>query len=170
MREDDLMKTQPTSIVVGVDGRSASDRALAFAMREASLRGGQVEVVTTWEWTIPYDRAFHDDATEARVQAEKIQDDAVQRVLQGLETPPEVARHVVRDKAGAALVRLSRDADYLVVGNSHKNLVTRTLLGSVSSYCLRHAHCPVVVVPHPHPGEDRPPVADAEQQASQEGA
>jgi nucleotide-binding universal stress UspA family protein len=162
------MKTQPTSIVVGVDGRPASDQALAFALREASLRGGRVEVVTTWEWTIPYDRAFQDDATEARSQAEKIQDDAVQRALQGLETTPEVNRHVVREKAGAALVRLSHDADYLVVGNSHKNLVTRTLLGSVSSYCLRHAHCPVVVVPHP--AEQPPLVANAEQQTAQDGA
>jgi nucleotide-binding universal stress UspA family protein len=144
-----MMGTKPTSIVVGVDGSPAGAQALGFALREASLRGGQVDVVTTWEWTIPYDRAYHDDATEARVQAEKAQDDAIQSALQGMQTPPDVNRHIVRDKAGSALVRLSRDADYLVVGNSHKNLVARTLLGSVSAFCVRHAHCPVVVVPPP---------------------
>ena len=159
------MKTQPTNIVVGVDGTSAGERALAFAMREASLRGGQVEVVTTWEWNIPYDRAYQDDSTGARLRAEKAQDDAVEHVLQGMETPPEITRHVVREQPGSALVRLSRDADYLVVGNSHKNLVARTLLGSVSAYCVRHAHCPVVVVPHP--AEDRLPLPDTEQQAAQ---
>jgi hypothetical protein len=43
---------------------------------------------------------------------------------------------------------MARDADYLVVGSANKNAVKRALLGSVSHYCVRHAPCPVVVVPH----------------------
>ncbi|MBA2523381.1 MAG: universal stress protein, partial [Solirubrobacterales bacterium] len=40
-------------------------------------------------------------------------------------------------------------ADYLVVGTGRKGTLRRTLLGSVSEFCVRHARCPVVVVPDP---------------------
>ncbi|KAH9305416.1 hypothetical protein KI387_009820, partial [Taxus chinensis] len=35
--------------------------------------------------------------------------------------------------------------DLLVVGNHGYGMVKRTLLGSVSSYCVNHAKCPVLV-------------------------
>jgi nucleotide-binding universal stress UspA family protein len=38
-----------------------------------------------------------------------------------------------------------------VVGSAHKGAVRRALLGSVSEYCVRHAKCPVVVIPVSEP-------------------
>ena len=53
-------------------------------------------------------------------------------------TVGETPRHV--------LVEASATADLLVVGvRGHGSVVDR-MLGSVSSACVHHAHCPVVIV------------------------
>jgi nucleotide-binding universal stress UspA family protein len=137
----------PSSIVVGVDGTPAGQAALSYAMQEAALRGSSLEVVTTWEWTIPYDTAFQDDPTETRLRAEQAQERAVTAVLVSTPAPPMITRHVLEGDAGTILVRLARHAACLVVGSTHKNALKRAVLGSVSQHCVRHATCPVVVVP-----------------------
>jgi len=45
-----------------------------------------------------------------------------------------------------ALVDLSKDAEMVVVGSRGRGGLARTVLGSVSSGVLRHAHCPVAVI------------------------
>jgi len=40
----------------------------------------------------------------------------------------------------------SEDADLIVVGSHGRSGVSRFLIGSVSDYVVRHAHCPVMVV------------------------
>lgn len=64
------------------------------------------------------------------------------------EVAPEV---VVRStlseaEAGPALVKLSTEADLLVVGSRGHGVIRELLLGSVGTYCAQHAHCPVVIV------------------------
>ncbi|HEX7490290.1 MAG TPA: universal stress protein [Candidatus Limnocylindrales bacterium] len=50
--------------------------------------------------------------------------------------------------AGEAIVAAadSEKADLIVVGSHGRSGVSRFLIGSVSDYVVRHAHCPVMVV------------------------
>jgi nucleotide-binding universal stress UspA family protein len=44
------------------------------------------------------------------------------------------------------LIDQSEEAGLLVVGSRGHGAFTGMMLGSVSLYCVTHAHCPVVVV------------------------
>jgi nucleotide-binding universal stress UspA family protein len=56
---------------------------------------------------------------------------------------------VVEGDSGPALVEAARRADLLVLGSHGHRKSYNLLVGSTSEYCLRRAHCPVVVIPVP---------------------
>lgn len=141
-----------STIVVGVDGTPASKAALEFALREGAIRGSAVEVVTVWTWAGVGDKLTGPETPhDARERAQRQQDEAVAEVLDRIYDPPVVSRQIVEGDPAKALLRAARGADYLVVGSAHKGLVKRALLGSVSETCVRHARCPVVVIPAEDP-------------------
>ncbi|PPK65155.1 universal stress protein [Actinokineospora auranticolor] len=119
-------------ILVGFDGSTPASTALQWALSEAERRGVAVRVIWVWGGGPPWD----------------------ERVRVGAVLSSVVARHPdvsVRydDRTGAAgpaLVRASEEADLLVVGK-HGTGAIAALMGSTTAYCLRHARCPVVVVP-----------------------
>lgn len=139
-------------VIVGVDETAGSRAALAFAMREAGLRGSVLDVITVW--TLTDDDRDDPSATEsgtglpegARQRAQQIQDRAVAQTLQDFDPRPLLSRQVVEGHAGEVLLRLSREADFLVVGSSASECLRPQTLGAVSDYCVRRASCAVVVV------------------------
>lgn len=137
-------------VVVGLDDSPAALEALAFALDEGVAHGWAVEVVTAWLWSSSYD-GMDEVGTIAQGQhaATAFQDEVLREALDARSDRPLISRTVVHDDAGRALVERAEGADLLVVGSGRKGAVMRTVLGSVSEYCVRHAPAPVVVVALP---------------------
>ena len=155
-----------SKIVVGVDGSEESARALAWALEEARLRGCQLEVVYAFDHQPEWLRFSPPPALEG-LAMEGIERSQAQP---GARSPEEVAREhadklirsMLADNGGGEvevrrtvadehkpapfLVERSRDAELLVVGSRGRGSVGSMLLGSVSTHCVHHASCPVVVV------------------------
>jgi len=133
-------------IVVGVDGSEGSEKALRWAARQAELTGAKLEAVTGWEYpafygwapAMPEDYDYEDLAGRAQAKA-------IDEVF-GSGRPATLETRVVARHPALALVEASEGADLLVVGSRGYGGFADALLGSVSTYCVHHAHCPVVVI------------------------
>jgi nucleotide-binding universal stress UspA family protein len=119
-------------IVVGVDGAPEAETALRIGYEEARVRGGELVVVHAWEYPL-----FSEDGL-AR---------AVDRVRADGDGSVPITTRLVGGDARHALVAEAADAALAVVGSRGRGQVATAVLGSVSSYLLHHAACPVEVVP-----------------------
>ncbi|MCL4291373.1 MAG: universal stress protein [Thermoleophilia bacterium] len=135
-------------IVVGIDGSEGSLEALRFALEEARLRGG--EVAALFAWSIPFvadvpTGLLPEVIDDFRADAEKLLEEQIAAV--GDSGGVEIERIVVEGPPAQALVGEAEGATLLVVGSRGRGGFKGLLLGSVSSQCMQHAPCPVVVVP-----------------------
>lgn len=149
-------------IVVGVDASDPSVEALRWATDLAAATAGTLTVLIVTESTLalgavpPAAAAGIVPAMAGRapdrvdeVTAEAARE-AVDRALQeaGLDASARVpvrTRHLTGHPA-TLLADASRNADLLVVGPSGHGALVGLLLGSVATYLIGHAACPVVVV------------------------
>jgi len=144
--EGAVMTGQERRIVVGVDGSDSSKAALRWAIRQAKLTGGSVDAVTAWHYPPTYGWApTADGAVDLKSIAEKTLIEALAEVS-GLEPEVPVRPVVTEGHAADVLLRATRGADLLVVGSRGHGGFASALLGSISLYCVLHAHCPVLVL------------------------
>jgi nucleotide-binding universal stress UspA family protein len=142
-------------VVVGVDDRGRNAEAIRFAFDYAARHGMPVTAVHAHEpdsgglWADdkfmeihPLGHEFGLDLLDAAIATARAEHPDV-----------PVRRAVMRDRAGASLVRGSAGAFLLVVGHRGRSSVVRHLLGSVSRHVLMHARCTVAVV---HGGAEHP--------------
>jgi len=133
-------------VVVGVDGSESSKHALRWAARQAGFTGATLEAVTGWEYpaffgfapTVP-------DGIDYGELAGRALDQSIDDVF-GADRPARLETRVVARHPALALVEASEGADLLVVGSRGYGGFADALLGSVSTYCIHHAHCPVTVI------------------------
>lgn len=150
--------------------------ALRLAVLEALCRGVGLQVVYVYEpahtshataagsvvaggtWTAPdtatevLDSAQRRDAAD-RAEAQRHAKGRLRQFVHRQDIGPagvDVQLSAVGEEhPAAALVRLSRDADLLVVGSRGLGGFAGVLLGSISQHCVRHATCPVLVARQP---------------------
>ena len=147
MAEPDVVVS---GVLVGHDGSTSSDRALAFGAEEARLRGLPLHLVRAWSLTstprpkeVPHGVVASEEQYTSAVLAELAA--AVERVL-GADHGLGVELHAVRGAAAATLVALSAQADLLVVSSRGRGGFAGLLVGSTSQQVVEHADCPVVVL------------------------
>jgi nucleotide-binding universal stress UspA family protein len=140
--------------VVGVDGSPASFTALRWALAHAGRMGARVRAIRCWMpvlvkgWEEAITAEPVPPLAEQQARAER---ELAQVVAAALMWAPDEAgrvaleQTVIRGPAGPTLVAQAADADLLVVG--HGRRLVEMLHRSLSWYCVRHASCPVVVIP-----------------------
>ncbi len=143
--EDPLMpRPSKAPVVVGVDGSPASERAVALAFEEASLRGVDLVAVHAWSDTGVFEFPGADWSTLQAMGEQTLGE----RLAGWQERYPDVLvrRIVVADKPAHQLVEQAESAQLLVVGSRGRGGVAGMLLGSVSTAVVNAARMPVLVV------------------------
>lgn len=142
------MNTGGCVIVCGIDGSAAGLRAVEWAFDEAHRRSCRLRAVTVWSWDGPeYGRTIG-SAEEARRLAVDIQDEILTKVV-GERRAPEVEKLVVEGRPSYRLCQAALDAELLVLGSHGHGAFHDALVGSTSLHVIRHAPCPVVLLPDP---------------------
>ncbi|MFF2200394.1 universal stress protein [Streptomyces sp. NPDC058145] len=142
--EPEHVTQEPAYFVVGVDGSERSAVAVDLAFEEAALRGAQLRALYVWQ-PGPL-RIFDEYAAQQECRRLLSETVAGRRARY-----PEVdLRHeLLTGHPVPVLADASAHALGLVVGTRGHGGFTGMMLGSVSQGLLRHARCPVLVVPSP---------------------
>ncbi len=143
-----------SDIVVGIDGAEGSEAVLEWAVREASLRGVTLRIVSaiqspaTW---LGMGEALGSAVTASVSDADlnayalSMLDEVIGRV--GDTSGVEIVKETKIGHPADVLIQMSEDAELLVLGSSGHGDIGSVLLGSVGMHCVHHSHCPVVIVP-----------------------
>lgn len=134
-------------IVLGVDESLAGLAAVRFAVAHARGVGMPLHAVRAWVAPQGRDGATLRWRTEIAEEAVQAMRGAFAAAMGGPPTDLPVESLVTEGFAGEMLVRYAdRVDDMLVIGGRQARWPLRAN-GPVTGYCLRHARCPVVVVP-----------------------
>lgn len=155
------MTTSKLGLVVGVDGSSASNAAVAWAARDAAMRNVPltlVHMLSTYVPTFPQIPLPGGVAVWQEEDARLVLEEAAKLARESAGGSVVIGTELKSSPPIPTLVQLSEDADMVVVGSHGRGAVGRALLGSVSSGVLRGAACPVAIIPADEPDirEDAP--------------
>lgn len=138
------------ALVVGVDGSPAANRALAWAVADATRRERPIHLLCARE---TYIGAAHLDSSVAWTDPSL---DSLDSSLTVVEEAKEYIEQVSPDlrvtfsrpwgRPAQHLVQASHDAEMVIVGNRGHGRLASVLLGTVSLQTAAHARCPVIVV------------------------
>jgi len=133
-------------IVVGVDASKESEEALRWAARYAQLLGATLDVVHAWHRT---DELAWLESLPPPVEPTHTAQDELAKIVDQIIGPKgatKVTTAVIEGHAAKVLSDRAKGAALLVVGCRGFGGFDGLLLGSVSSGCVAHAPCSVVVV------------------------
>ncbi|MFE7580217.1 universal stress protein [Streptomyces gardneri] len=149
VRAPEHRPVHPPTLVVGVDGGTACQDAVAFAVDEASLREARLRAVMVR----PRSRLSHDDADEGFVERRR----PLSACVAGwAERYPDVGivEEVLHGHPAEQLALTSQVAVVLVVGRRGRGGRSGMRIGSTVHGLLHRADCPLIIVPC-RSGEER---------------
>lgn len=140
-----MAQGQNEKIIVGVDGSEASIEALRQAHRMAAGLNTNIEAWSCWEFPIGHE-AYEAMGTDGFARkAEEALLETITNAFDG-QPPANVVPRLVHGSPRHILIKASEHASLLVVGRRGHGGFGGLVMGSVSSACVAHAHCPVLVV------------------------
>jgi nucleotide-binding universal stress UspA family protein len=166
------MKNSNRPIVVGIDGSRFGHEALRWALAEAERRDCPVRSLLVADTApvlaagrpamVGLGTALPGVPTQDHT---RLLEHILNEVLNGQDNP-RLTAEVVRGAVAEALCTASKDAQLLVIGSHGHGHAFDAVLGTVAQYCVRHASCPVVVIPRAlaDPDELSAPVVEPRRQ------
>nr|WP_233611693.1 universal stress protein [Amycolatopsis sp. WAC 01376] len=156
-REDPSMsRPMAGPVVVGVDGGSTSDVALAAAFAEASVRDTELIAVHA-RGDVGGSPSFGDGGGnyEWELVAESARNMVTGQLAPFRDRHPDVKvqQVAVRDDPRQELLRWSATAQLIIVGSRGRGGFRGHLLGSTGQALLHHAACPVLIARTAAPGK-----------------
>ncbi|RQR52980.1 universal stress protein [Burkholderia sp. Bp9140] len=144
-----------SNILVALDGSDTSSRALDAALNLAAETGARLTPVYVVDVLVPaYDAYGYDPSIlidAFREEGLRVTEDAARRMkARDVAGTPQISNvapageDVAQRIAGLAG---ELDADLIVLGTHGRRGFRRLVLGSVAERVLRHARCPVLMIP-----------------------
>jgi nucleotide-binding universal stress UspA family protein len=141
-------------IVVGIDGSPYSRAALRWALDEGARRDCAVHAITIAH-TAPVAMAGRPGGSVLAMAVPSATPD--QKYLMRLEQTvrdvlgehddPRLTAELLQGSPPEALCAASNDAQLLVLGSHGHGRLFEAVVGTVAQYCLKHAFCPLVIIP-----------------------
>ncbi|MEE3066794.1 MAG: universal stress protein [Actinomycetota bacterium] len=143
--------TKKHGILVCVDGSEASDVAVAWATREAGMRGTAITLMHAVAPIVvgfPVGQLYDEMPGWQKEAGQHVIDQAQKTVSASLGKfeAPEIRTEMVYSNVAPALIEASKDARMIVAGSQGLGALGRLLLGSITTSLVHHAHCPVAVI------------------------
>lgn len=145
------MKKQ-TKILVPIDFSPCSENALIYAYFMADKIDATIEIlhVTIFD-TPPLDYpTFTAIATDEKIKMARVRmNESTERVRKRLEFSPDIETDIEVGIPDTMIVEVAvrDDADLIIMGTQGENSMWDKFLGSTTVDVLKHASCPVLVIP-----------------------
>lgn len=135
-------------LLVGHDGSSASGEAVRWAAAHAARLGTRLHVLRAWVITTAPRPATQEFGYVAPLtDFETAVREALAADLSALDLPGEVRQHVVHGRSAKKLLAAASGVELLVIGRRGEGGFLGLGFGSTADQVVRHAPCPVIVVP-----------------------
>jgi len=140
---------RPATILVPTDFSYAADHALSHAVQLAGRRRTGLALLHVVTPVLGPDLLFTSIRMDQPLMA-KLSEQRLARLAQRMKLHPR--RQAVRvGSAAEEILRFAEEikADLIVIGSHGHGALERMLIGGTTERVVRHAHCPVLVVPPP---------------------